>query len=172
MLVEPLWIDQSSEKRFSNYTPKHCPGWLLYISIRSKEHITVRCVVYLKHLSALLWETTALRFAARISEAGRMKTRISKIKTLLVPKFIRYFLLTTKRLVILYSKIAIGFARCLASTNVWISIGTVIFFCASRIFERGFIVLPMKLACVMYYDIIPTSTINRREMTTHYYRLK
>ena len=153
MLVEPLWMDQAPEKRFSHYTPKHCPSWLLYISIRSKEYITVRCVVCLKHLSALLWETTALRFAARFCEAGRMKTSISKIKSLLVPKFIPDFLLTTKRLVILYVKIAIGFARCLASANVWVSNGTVIFFCASRIFERGLIVLPMKLACVMYYDI-------------------
>jgi len=129
MLEEPLWIYQTPEKRFLNYTPKLCPSWLLYISIRGKEYLTVRWyVVYLKHLSALLWETTALRFAARICEAGRMKTSISKIKTLLVPKFIPDFLLTTKRLVILHGKIAIGFACCLASANVWVLNGTVIFF--------------------------------------------
>lgn len=59
-----------------------------------------------------------IAFAARICEAGRKKTSISKIKTLLVPKFIPNFLLTTKRLVILNGKIAIAFARCLASANV------------------------------------------------------
>ena len=59
-----------------------------------------------------------IAFAARICEAGRMKTSISKIKTLLVPKFIPNFPLTTKRLVILHGKIAITFARCLASANV------------------------------------------------------
>lgn len=129
-LAAPLWIYRTPEHRFSNYTPKHCSSWLLYISIRAKQYLTVRYVVYLKHLSALLWETTALRFAARICEAGRMKTSISKIKTLLVPKYVPDFSFTTKRLAILSGKFASSFSRCLASGNVWVSHSTVIFFSA------------------------------------------
>lgn len=151
---------------------KYCFGWLLYISIWSKEYIIVWCVVYLKYLSVLLWEMIVLCFVVRIFEVGWMKIRILKIKILLVLKFICYFFLMIKRLVILYSKIVIGFVCCLVSINVWILNGIVIFFCVFCIFECGFIVFLMKLVCVMYYDIIFIFMINWREMIMYYYRLK